>query len=227
MQKIQGVIKANFLYLKYILLVFIIIALVDFGVDFILGITGVASHTEVSAMNIYTSFIVAAAIAMPLFFYKKIMDLGASRWDYYLGTLISYLIISALFAVLNVSGLYVELYLLDSLRSYYNIITIFSWDHFGLIGMFVYQLSAYLLVLSFINFILSGIRQMVGIITAVLVAGITALFLSVGVLRVMIVKLLNLFLFNPNIIVGTILSLILTTLFFTLSWLFIRKRENF
>ena len=61
--------------------------------------------------------------------------------------LLVYSIWSAIFAVLNIVWFQVEISFIRQYENTFNILEIFGWNQFGIVGMFFYQFSAYLLLI--------------------------------------------------------------------------------
>lgn len=225
MGRIIGVFKGTLIALKRPLQVILILEGIDFVLDMVLCLIGVQNNNEVSAGNIVTVFLVVMALVIPLYFFKRILNLGATRRDYYLGSMFTYSIISAIFSLFNIIWLSLERGLLNQLRLHYNIITIFGWDRYGVLGMFFYQLAAYLLLIAFLNLVVSSLKNILGIIMNFLLVAAIAVSLSIQTLRIGVIKSLKILIFNPDILTGFILTLVLSIILFGIGWYFTKRRE--
>ena len=180
--------------------------------------------TGVSIANQFLIFLLFVASVLPAAYFKRIINLGASRKQYYFGLLAIYLIWAAAFSVINVLWIKLETGLFRGHLEAFNILEIFHWDQFGVAGMLVYQFGTYLLLMSLLNLLFSGLRHWAGwLIWAVLVAAIPV-GTSVPSLRPYVVDGLKALLFNDSLLRGFGLTMILSFVFLAGGWFFTRKR---
>ncbi|OEH92390.1 hypothetical protein [Bacillus solimangrovi] len=216
--------KINMKVMKTILYVLLIVIGINIIIDLILGNTDIGNK-GVSYANSLSVFLIIIAIVNPVYIFKRSIHLGATRKDYYLGALLSYIFYAAVFSVLNIFWLVVENHYLIEFMEYFNILIIFEWDRYGIVEMFTYQFFAYLLLMSLLNLLFSAYRSIIGIgIYIVLVAGIPV-SLSIGSLRHKVAEGLTLLLFNPSLITVVLISSIGLILFFAAGWWFTKRRE--
>ncbi|WP_340018494.1 hypothetical protein [Paenibacillus sp. FSL H3-0457] len=225
MTRIRGVIVGAYSLLKLYLFIIIVLEGLHFLINSILGISGLNQNPEVSAGNIVTSFLIVMAIILPIFLFKRILNLGASRGEYYIGSIATYLLFTVVFSIFNILWYLLEINVFVKYKNYFNIIEILNWDQHGILGMFIYQFGAYLLAISLFNFIVTSLKSRLGIILSLIIAGGISSILSIKALRTVFVERLIDVIMNPNIIVGTMLTLVVAVFFFAIGWCFISKKE--
>jgi hypothetical protein len=219
-------IKAAFLQLRvyfWSLLGFMAIAII---IDLILNRSlGNGGNSHVSFGSIFIIFIIITAITLPISYFKKITQLGATRKQYYSGLLIVYVLCSITFAVFNIVWMKLEI---SFNRIYENhtiyILEVFHWDQFGLAGMFLYQFGAYLLLMSILNLLFSGLRHAAGwVIWGILITAIP-IGTSLPSLRPKVAEAFLALLFNDSLLKGFGLTLLLSCLFLAGGWWFTSRR---
>ncbi|MFM9281282.1 hypothetical protein [Paenibacillus jiagnxiensis] len=225
MNKLMVLLKASFSQLRIYLLCItgIVAANVIASVIVYLSLGG-EHQDDVSVANLFTIFLIFVASVLPVSFFKRIINLGASRKEYYVGVLIIYTIWSAVFSLFNILWLQIEIGIIRKYEHTLNILEIFHWDQFGLVGMFVYQFGAYMMLMSLLNLLFSGLRHFVGwIIWALLIAAIP-IGTSLSSLRPKVAEGLLTLLFNDSLLQGFGLTFLFSCIFLAGGWLFTRRR---
>ncbi|MDT0125879.1 hypothetical protein Q9R46_24710 [Paenibacillus sp. RRE4] len=225
MTRIRGVMIGAHSLLKLYLFIVVGLEGLHFLINSILGISGLNQNPEVSAGNIATSFLLLMAIILPILLFKRILNLGASRGEYYIGSIATYLLFTVIFSLFNIVWYLLEINVFVNYKTYFNIIEILNWDQHGIWGMFIYQFGAYLLAISLFNFVVISLKSKLGIVLSLIIAGGLSAVLSIKALRVVFVDGLMDIIMNPNIVVGTMLTLVASVFFFAIGWYFISKKE--
>lgn len=225
MTRALGVFKGTYLILRMYLLALIGVAAVTALINFIIRAASVSNDAEISLGNLITVFLVIMPVLIQVFMFKKLWVLGASRKDIHSGALLTYLFWTTAFALFNMLWLLAEDHLLEQYRTYLNIIKIFNWDMHGLLGIFVHQLGAYLLVVSFLHLLSSCFWHRLGIGLYVVLGAFLIIAMSISSLRGEVVEWLSVLLFNPNPLVGFVLSVAVALLLFAGGWWFTKRRE--
>ncbi|WP_127529782.1 hypothetical protein [Paenibacillus kobensis] len=225
MNKIAVLTKASFLQLKLYLLIILGIFAVSLITDLILSLSmGAGENSSVSAGNLFTLFLIFVGSVLPVSFFRRIINLGATRKDYYVGILIIYALWSLIFAVFNIAWYQLEINWIRDYEHTFNILEIFQWDQFGVAGMLVYQFGAYLFLLSLLNLLFSGLRHAAGwVIWAVFIAAIPILT-SIAPLRSKLVDGLKTLISNDSLLQGFGLTLALACLLLAGGWWFTARR---
>lgn len=225
LSRLLSVVKASYGVLKFYLMILVGLVAIAFFINLLLGIVGVNRTTEVSSGNIATVFLLMIAGVLPLYFFKRIINLGASRKAYYFGTMLSYVLWVAGFSVFNIIWFLLEQNIFIKYKSYFNIIEIFGWDRYGVIGMFIYQFSTYLFIVAFFNLVFSCMRDTMALGLYILLAAAISISMSISFLREAVYKGIAILFFNPNMLPSTMLTLALIVLLFMAGWFFTMRRE--
>jgi hypothetical protein len=180
---------------------------------------------SLSIGNILTLILFFAAVILPLPFSRRMMNLGASREDYYVGVVAIYVVGCAAMSALNMilfklvdHGL-----LLDYVNSF-NLYHIFHWDQFNVGGMFLYQFAVFLLLVSFINLMFSAVRSYVGLSLWVIVAAAIPISTSIAAYRAKLADGLHVLLFNDSLIAGSGICFLLSIACLIGGWFFTSRR---
>lgn len=196
-----------------------------FAINTILALASVNTNPEVSSGNVFTSLLAFMAIVLPLYMFKRMLNAGASRRDYYAGLMVTYLLMAAAFSVFNIIWLGLEKNVFVQFKTYFNYIDIFNWGRYGMVGMFIYQLSAYMLIIAFLNMLFSSFKNKLGIALYFLFAAAISVSMSIGELRGAVYELIYFLLFSPNMLLGVIITALLTIVFFAAGWWFVKRWE--
>ncbi|WP_025027577.1 hypothetical protein [Caldalkalibacillus mannanilyticus] len=224
MSRVKKVFIGSYAALKMYLFIITGLVGVVFLTNFILGITGISAHPEISSSNIATIFLLFMAGVLPLYFFKRIMNLGASRKDYYYGTMIAYVFWVAIFSVFNIIWFLLEKHIFEFKR-YINIIEAFGWDRYGILEMFFYQFFAYLFVVALFNLLFSGVRDKLAIPLYIILVAFVSMSMSISTLRDSVFQVLGFLFFNPSLIFSTLLTCIVIGFLFLFGWFFTARRE--
>ncbi|WNQ11175.1 hypothetical protein MJA45_26840 [Paenibacillus aurantius] len=221
--KNRAILTASFLQLKPYLLGVAALVGVSIITNLIISLN-VDRNTHLSLANMLSLFLLFAASVLPSAFFRRMLNLGASRGEYYRGLVTVYVLCSAGFALLNVLWFAVEVGIIRKVEDTINILEVFHWNRFGWAGMFLYQFGAYLLLLSLLNLLFSGIWHWSGwLLWAVLIAAIP-LGTALDVFRPKVAGGLGALLFNDSLMAGLGWTLLGSLLLLAAGWLFTRRR---
>jgi len=226
LNKTSVLLKASFLQLRLYLWIILGILAVSVTTDLIISLAmGAGENASVSAGNLLNVFLIFVGSVLPASFFKRLLHLGATRKEYYVGALLVYAVSAAFFAELNIVWLQLEIHVIRNYEHTFNILEIFHWDQFGIVGMFVYQFGAYLLLMSLLNLLFSGLRHAAGwTIWAVFIAAIPV-FTSIPPLRSKLVDGLLSLLSNHSLIHGFGLTFGVASLLLAGGWWFTTRRS--
>jgi uncharacterized membrane protein YhaH (DUF805 family) len=226
LNKNKVMLKAAYLQLRIYMLCVIGFVAAGLLANFIvfLAIGSTEDSTQVSTGNVLTVFIMITAIILPLGFFKKIINLGATRKEYYSGIIVVYIALAAFFSILNIVFLKMEQGFMKDYQHTFNILEIFHWDQFGIAGMFLYQFAVYMLLISLINLMFSGIRSHIGLSLWVILIAAIPISTSIASYRHKLADGLQALLFNESLLEGVGISLVLSCMFFIGGWLFTNRR---
>ncbi|MFS1514468.1 hypothetical protein VQL36_18870 [Chengkuizengella sp. SCS-71B] len=226
MNRSLSIVRANSNLLKFSFFVFILAVALQGVLDTVFNMSGINDTIGISFANVITIFLLVIPLILPLYFFRRLLSLGASRRDYMNGIIWTYVFYSIIFSLFNILWfLFENNYLNPSVREYFNIMALFNWDRSGVAGMFLYQFFSYLLVLSFINLLVSCYKHILGIGLYIALSIVIPVSMAIGTLREGVGIGLSYLLFNPSIIMQIVLSSIVTIILFYCSWWFIKRRE--
>ncbi|MNI23712.1 hypothetical protein D3C73_773080 [compost metagenome] len=220
--------KASFLQLKLYLYVILGVVAVSVLSNIIVSLSiGSGENPQVSAANVLTVFLIFVGSILPLQLFKRMVNLGATRKDYYYGILVVYVLSAAFFAVLNTVWFQLENSFIRSYETTYNILEIFGWSQFGITGMLIYQFGAYMLLLSLLSLLFSGIRHVLGWVIWVVILAAIPVFTSIAPLRHKLANGLMVLLSNDSLLAGFGLTLLIACVLLAGGWWFTAKRPIF
>ena len=218
--------RASFLQLRIYL--WIILGVVGLSIlsNIIVSISmGGGGNPQVSAANLFTVILIFIGSVLPGSFFKRTINLGATRKEFYNGILVVYMLWSVFLAVLNILWFQLEVNFIRNYEHTFNILDVFQWSQFGIVGMLVYQFGAYMLLLSLLNLLFSGIRHILGIIIWVSLIVLIPIFTSISSLRGMLADGLLALLFNDSLLQGFGLTVVIACLFLAGGWWFTTRRS--
>lgn len=217
------IMKASFLQLRMYLLFFLGVAGASIASQIIVNLS-LKENTLVSIGNMLTPFLIIIAIVLPISFFKRVINLGATRKEYYISVLAIYTIWATGYSVFNIIWFKLENIFLADYLNLLNIIEVFHWDQFSVIGMFFYQFGTYMMIMSLFNLLFSGLMNFINwIIWGVLIVAIP-IGVSIPSYRVQVADAFQTLLFNDSLFQGGGLTFIFSCTFLTCGWFFIRKR---
>ena len=158
------------------------------------------------------------AVLTPFFFvcydFKKLMYLGASKKDYYLGCLISYGCLAFGISVLStaIHGLIDPVY---SAQTVINLMDVCQWTKNGIIAAGLQQMCFLFLVMMFLHVLLSMQTHWYGWLTDVLLIALICIFTPIAPLRAILAGFFCLIMINSHavwhigicLLLGAVLSL--------------------
>ncbi|WP_433945523.1 hypothetical protein [Paenibacillus sp. SN-8-1] len=217
--------KASFLQLKLYLWIIVGALVVSVTTNLIISLSmRSGENSTLSTANLFTLFLFFVGSVLPASFFKRMINLGATRREYYLGILLVYAAWAAFFAVLNIIWLQLEIHVIRDYITTFNILEIFGWSQFGVFGMFIYQFGVYLVLLSLLNLLFSGTRHLVGRVIWVVFIAAIPIFTSIAPLRKILADGLRDLLANDSLLQGFGINIIIALLLLTGGWLLTARR---
>lgn len=164
----------------------------------------------------------------PFFFvfydFKKLMHLGASKKDYYLGCLISY---GFLAFCISLANTLIHL-LIDPLypaKTVINLMDVCKWTENGIVAAGFQQMFFLLLVMVFLHLLLSMQAHWYGWLTDAVLAAIICIFTPIAPLRGILAGFFQVVMLNGNAVVHIGVCLLLSAAF-SLGGLAVLKRKT-
>lgn len=225
MSKLNVMLKASYLQLRVYIICVLGMVVINFITQFIVDLViNDVDNSQVSGGNMMSILLIFIASVLPLTLFKRVVHLGASRKEYYKGLIIIYTLWCAFFSLLNLLWLQLENGVFNKHQQHLNLLKVFHWDQFSWMGTLLYQFGAYMLLLSLLNMLFSGLRHYAGwIIWVVLIAAIP-IGTSLPSLRPRVAQGFLTLLFNDSLLAGMGLTLGLSAVFLLAGWWFTWRR---
>lgn len=217
--------KATYLQMRFYIWFVIIVILLGRTAEIIVSIsTDTYDLSRLSESNMLLLILLFFASMLPLNYYKRIVNLGASRTHYFKGLQFVFAVWSAAIALCNSVWFMLEVHVFRNHENAIGLIQAFHWDDFGLAGSFLYQTAFYLMVMALLSMLVSGYYHPVGwLLSALLIAAIPV-GTAIPSLRVHVVSFFQALLFNRSLLAGIGFNLALYCVFSGGCWLFTRGR---
>ncbi len=153
------------------------------------------------------------AVFAPFFFvfydFSRLMHLGASKRDYFLGSLISYGLLA-----FGISRLCTLIHLVIDpayqAKTVINMMDVCRWTENGIVTAGVQQMCFLFLVMVFLHVLLSMQPHWYGWLTDAVLAAIICVFTPIAPLRAVLVDFFSLIMFNPNAVLHIGVCLLLS-----------------
>lgn len=168
------------------------------------------------------------AIMTPFFFvfrdYAKLMYLGASKKDYYLGSLAGYGVTALAVSLVN-TGIHVWIDPLNRSQTVINIMDLCGWTANGMFAAFLQQTIFLLLIMIFLHALLSAQPYWYGWLTDGILAAIICIFTPFAPLRHILAVFFKVIMFNGNALLHISICIMLAAVL-SLAGLAVLKRKT-
>lgn len=155
------------------------------------------------------------AVMTPFFFvfydYTKLMYLGTSKKDYYLGSLVSYGLMAFVISLVN-TAIHALIDPLNHTQTVINMMDLCGWTTNGLIVSFLQQAIFLLLAMIFLHVLLSMQPYWYGWLTDSVLVAIICIFIPVAPLRHILAGFFKMIMFNDNALPHIGVCLLLCTM---------------
>ena len=184
------------------------------------------SSGEVVLSNGNYTWLLAALTPFFFVFYdfKKLMHLGASKKDYYVGCLISYGFLAFCISLAN-TLIHLLIDPLYSARTVINLMDVCRWTENGIVMAGVQQMCFLLLVMVFLHVLLSMQAHWYGWVTDAVLAAIICIFTPIAPLRGILSGFFGIVMLNGNAILHIGVCLLLSAAL-SLGGLAVLKRKT-
>lgn len=184
------------------------------------------SSGEVVLSNGNYTWLLAALTPFFFVFYdfKKLMHLGASKKDYYVGCLISYGFLAFCISLAN-TLIHLLIDHLYSARTVINLMDVCRWTENGIAMAGVQQMCFLLLVMVFLHVLLSMQAHWYGWLTDAVLAAIICIFTPIAPLRGILSRFFGIVMLNGNAILHIGVCLLLSAAL-SLGGLAVLKRKT-
>jgi predicted outer membrane lipoprotein len=220
--------KATYLQMRIYIWCVIVFILLGRLAEFIVSLFTDSSSpsTILSDGNMLILVLPLIAIALPLTYFKRIVNLGASREQYFKGLLFVFAVYAAAIALINSLWFELEVNVIRNYTNTVNLIEAFHWNDFGLAGSFLYQTAFYLMAMALFGMLISGYYHPVGWLLGALLVAAIPVGTAIPSLRVHVVSFFKALLFNDSLAAGVGFNLLLYLVFVASGWLFTKRRTH-
>lgn len=217
--------KATYSQLRIYIWMVIIMLLLGRLAEFIVGLfTNISQKKSLADGNLLLLILLIIAIVLPISYYSRIVHLGASRKQYFLGLQFVYTIWAVALALFNSVWPMFEVNVLH--KNTHNLIEAFHWNEFGIMGSFLYQTTFYLMTMALLSMLISGSYHLFGWFIWVLLIVAIPTGTAIPQLRTHVVSFFEVLLFNDSLLKGVGFNLVLFFAFVAAGWFYTRKRTH-
>ena len=191
------------------------------------GYYGIEGNMTVSFGNYLFLLIILSAIFIPSMNFRKMMNLGGKRADFFRGCAAAYAIMAAAVSLVCVVLYYTYDRLMVSLL--YNggtmdVLYWFGWIENGAVVAFFQQFAFLLLFATFLHTLVAAQDKWYGWAADVLIVAIISVFAPIAPLRASLVWFFNLIIFNSNAVLQIAACLILAVAVYSLNKLILARK---
>lgn len=152
------------------------------------------------------------AVLTPFFFvfydFTKLVHLGASKKDYFLGCLISYGFLAFCISLINTT-IHLLIDPIYSVQTVINLMDVCKWTKNGIVVSGLQQIFFLMLVMIFLHVLLSMQTYWYGWLTDVLFVAAICIFIPIAPLRAVLVGFFELIMLNGNAVIHICICLLL------------------
>ncbi len=153
------------------------------------------------------------AVLTPFFFvfydFTKLMHLGASKKDYFIGCLISYVFLALCISLVN-TGIHLWIDPVYSAQTVINMMDVCKWSENGIVVAGLQQMCFLLLVMVFLHVLLSMQTHWYGWLTDAILVAILCIFTPIAPLRAVLAGFFQMIMFNGNAVLHIGICLLLS-----------------
>lgn len=185
-----------------------------------------AESSTIGIGNYLYLIILLGAVFIPSLNFRKMMNLGAKRNDFFKGCIINYVVMTAAISLAGIILYYTyEAFILTFYAGWtLNPIYWFGWIDNGAVIAFFQQFSFLLLVAVFVHTLTAMQDKWYGWVTDIVIIAIIAVFTPIASLRSALVWFFKLIIFHPNAYVQIAACLILSIMIYSLNKLIFSRK---
>ena len=198
---------------------------ISFIITAVVTVCATSSGETVLSNGNYTWLL---AVLSPFFFvfydFSKLIHLGASKRDYYLGCLAAYALLALGISLAN-TAIHLVIDPAYQARTVINLMDMCRWTENGIIAAALQQACFLLLVMVFLHVLLSMQAHWYGWLTDAVLVAVICVFTPIAPLRSVLAGFFGLIMLNGNALVHTAVCLLLSAAF-ALEGLWVLKRKT-
>lgn len=198
---------------------------ISFIITAVVTVCATSSGETVLSNGNYTWLL---AVLSPFFFvfydFSKLIHLGASKRDYYLGCLAAYALLALGISLAN-TAIHLVIDPAYQARTVINLMDVCRWTENGIIAAALQQTCFLLLVMVFLHVLLSMQAHWYGWLTDAVLVAVICVFTPIAPLRSVLAGFFGLIMLNGNALVHTAVCLMLSAAL-ALAGLWVLKRKT-
>jgi len=194
-------------------------------VQMIINSIVINNNMEISVGNYLWLLLVMAAIFIPTKNFRRIINLGGKRGNFFWGSLVTYAILACAVSLVNVVFNYGFDRLFEASpnfdRSYFggviNLTEVFGWTRYGALVAFLQQFAFLFLFAVFVHTLTASQDKWYGWAADVAIIAIISVFTPIAPLRATLVWFFTAILFHPNALFQIVFCLVLAAAIYSLN----------
>ena len=180
-----------------------------------------ANNATIGLGNYFWLFVILNAIFIPALNFRRMMNLGAKRNDFFTGCAVNYIIITAAVSLLGIILYYTyeNFLFLNFYKGGFTLNPLywFGWINNGPVVAFFQQFAFLLLAAVFIHTLTAMQDKWYGWVTDIIIVAIISVFTPIAPLRAALVWFFYLIIFNSNWLLQIVACLVLSVLIYSLN----------
>jgi hypothetical protein len=186
-----------------------------------------SGSSTVGMSNFFYLLIILSAVFIPCFNFRKMVNLGAKRNNFFTGCFITYAIMAA--AVSLAGLLFYYIYEIHVIPQIYNlgtlhVLIVFGWLDNGVIVAFFQQFAFLFLGSVFIHTLTAAQDKWYGWIADIIIVAILAVFIPIASLRTALIWFFNITIFHSNAFIQIAACFILAVAVYMLNKLILSRK---
>lgn len=168
------------------------------------------------------------AIYIPTKNFRRLINLGCKRNNFFMGSLATYLILAGIISLANTLIFYTYDRFISGSGYFYgifNCLEIFRWSANGPVLAFIQQFAFLFLVAAVIHTLVLMQDNWAGWVVDLLIIAVLSVFIPIASLRVMLLRFFDLIIFNSNAILQIVSCLMLAVVIYILSLPVLSKKR--
>lgn len=186
---------------------------------------GIEDNSSVSVGNILFLCTILCAVFIPTLNFKKLMHLNVKKIDFFYGSFLNYILLSAILSALNLLIFFTIDKLLMLRTGIMNLIEIFGWINNGIFLAFLQQFAFLLLTAVVIHTLTALQTSWVGWTVDLILVAIISVFTPIAPLRAYLVGFFNLIIFNSNAFAQIGICILLSILIYSINLPVLRNKR--
>ncbi|MGO0985296.1 hypothetical protein ACTPEW_05135 [Clostridioides difficile] len=200
-----------------------LVALIITLIVVILSTTSSTSSIAISRGNYTWLYIIMLPFFVVFYNFKKLINLGASKKDYYIGSMGLYLL-SAIVVSLANTVIHISIDKWNTSQTVVNLMDLCGWWQNGILLAFLQQTMFLLMITVFLHVLLSIQENWYGWVTDIVIVAIICIFTPFAPLRHFLVLFFKLVMFNSTAWLHILICLAITGVLYFIGLLNLKNK---